>query len=133
MSRFISWLAVGIAAAFLVVVSASFSPGTAASLALAVGISTLSLSAYVVYSARGDVPAVVLGIASVAISAWTIVASMVFSASTAQSLALASSLAISGIAVAGLTAHEFENDYVVQPRRRDETSPERESSLAAAA
>jgi hypothetical protein len=42
MSRFISWLAVGVAAAFLVVASVAFAPAATASLAFAISIGTLA-------------------------------------------------------------------------------------------
>lgn len=133
MSRFISWLAVGIAAAFLVVVSASFPPASTAWLAFAISIGTLGVSAGTAYRYRHDIVSLFLALATFAVSGWTIVASLVFSQATVQSLALASSIAISGLAVAGLTAHELEKDYVVTPRQREETPRERESRLAAAA
>jgi hypothetical protein len=45
MSRFLSWLALGVAAAFLVVASASFSSAATAALAFAISIGTLVVSA----------------------------------------------------------------------------------------
>ncbi len=71
MSRFISWLAVGTAAAFLVVVSVSFLSAATAWLAFAIGIGTLFTSAGVAYRYRGDVGSLFLGLVSAAISAWT--------------------------------------------------------------
>lgn len=133
MSRFISWLAVGVAAAFLVVVSVAFAPAATASLAFAISIGTLAVSAGIAYTYRGDVPSLLLGLATSVVSAWTIVASLVFSQGTVQNLALASSLAISGLAVVGLTAHEIEHDYIVSPARREDRSPEQEPRLATAA
>ena len=50
-----------------------------------------------------------------------------------ESLALASALAIGGLAVAGLTANEVEHDYSLSSRRREDTVPKGESRLAAAA
>jgi hypothetical protein len=79
------------------------------------------------------VPSLVLGLATSVVSAWTIVASLVFSQGTVQTLALASSLAITGLAVVGLTAHEIEHDYVVLPAHRENRSSEREPRLATAA
>ena len=61
------------------------------------------------------------------ISAWTIVASLVFSQSTVQDLALGASLAISGLALVGLTAHEHAG------RSAKDRSSEGEAKLAAAA
>jgi hypothetical protein len=45
MFRFLSWLAVGVAAALLVVASVAFSPGAITSLAFAISIGTLIVSA----------------------------------------------------------------------------------------
>ena len=133
MFRFSAWLAVGIAAAFLVVATAAFSAGLTVWLAFGISIGTLAVSAGIVYRRRGDVASLVLGLAAVVVSGWTIVASLVFTASTMQALALASSLALSGLAIAGLTAHEIENDYVVYPRQRGETPATPDSRLSAAA
>lgn len=133
MSRFISWLAVGVAAAFLVVASAAFAPAATVSLAFAISIGTLAVSAGIAYRHRGDVPSLVLGLVTSVVSAWTIVATLVFSQGTVQSLALASSLAISGLAVVGLTAHEIEHDYIVSPAQHKDTSSEQEPRLATAA
>jgi hypothetical protein len=63
------------------------------------------------------------------VSAWTIVASLVFSQSTVQNLALAGSLAMCGLALVGLTAHEVSSEAVALSL---ETSDRRESKLAAA-
>ena len=74
-----------------------------------------------------------LGLVTAVVSVWTIVSSLVFSQSTVESLALASALAIGGLAVAGLTANEVEHDYSLSSRRREDTVSEGESRLAAAA
>jgi hypothetical protein len=133
MFRFISWLAVGIAAAFLVAAAASFSPAATAWLAFAIGIATLVVSAGVAYRYRTDLASLLLALAAVVVSAWTIVSSLVFSQTTVQSLALASALAISGLAILGLTAHEIENDHAASTRQREDTSRDTDPGLAAAA
>jgi hypothetical protein len=70
------------------------------------------------------------------ISAWAIVASLVFSETTVQNLALASSLAIAGLAIVGLTAHEVSHPRPVKavrdPSSETDSSTEREGRLAAA-
>ena len=131
MPRFVSWLALAVAGAFLVVVSVSFSLASITSLAFAVSIGTLVVSAGIAYYDRRSVPSVLAALAVAVISAWTIVASLVFSQSTMQTLALASSLAISGLAVVGLTAHEVSHEHAA--RAGKDTSTEREGRLAAAA
>ena len=137
MSRFLSWLAVGIAAAFLVVASAAFSPSAVTALAFAISIGTLIVSAGIAYLDRGSVATVYTAVLVAVISAWTIVASLVFSQSTVQHLALASSLAIGGLTVVGLTAQEVS---LVRAARsvngvstESDSSTEREARLAPAA
>ena len=133
MFRFVSWLVVGIAGAFLVVATAAFSAVVTTWLAFGISVGTLIASAGLAYRYRTDVASLALGLASLVVSGWTIVASVVFAQTTVQTLALASSLAISGLAVAGLTAHEIEHDYVVSRRRPEGTSETRDSRLSAAA
>jgi hypothetical protein len=65
------------------------------------------------------------------ISAWTIVASLIFSQSTVQNLALGASLAISGLAVVGLAANQVSQERAA--RSAKDSSTEREGRLAAAA
>ena len=113
MPRFISWLAVAAAAAFLVVVSVSFSLTTIQTLAFAISIGTLVVSAGIAVFDRRYVPSLVTAVVVMVISAWTIVASLIFSQSTVQNLALGASLAISGLAVVGLTATVYY--WVVTP------------------
>jgi putative Mn2+ efflux pump MntP len=131
MSRFVSWLALAVAGAFLVVVSASFSLAAIAALAFAVSIGTLVVSAGIAYYDRRSIPSQLTALVIAVISAWTIVASLVFSQSTARSLALGASLAISGLAVIGLTVHEVSQERAA--RSVNDTSTERRGSLAAAA
>jgi hypothetical protein len=133
MLRFSSWLGVAIAGAFLVVAAASFSAGATTWLAFGIGIGTLGVSAGVSYRYRTDIASLVLGVATLVVSAWMIASSIVFAQATVQTLTLASSLAISGLALAGLTAHEIEADYIVSHRRPQDTAGRRESQLSAAA
>ena len=130
MPRYLSWLAIGVAAAFLVVATAAFSPSTTASLAFAISIGTLIVSAAVSYGYRKDVATLSTSLVTAIVSGWTIVASLVFSLPTVQSLALASGLALAGLAIAGLTEHELDNERAVEySTSRDE----HESHLSAAA
>jgi FtsH-binding integral membrane protein len=131
MPRFLSWLAIAAAAAFLVVVSVSFSLTTIGTLAFAISIGTLVLSAGIAVFDRRYVPSLVTAVMVAVISAWTIVASLIFSQSTVQNLALGASLAISGLAVVGLTAHEVSHERAAQSVK--DSSTEREGRLAAAA
>jgi len=131
MPRFLSWLAIAAAAAFLVVVSVSFSLATIGTLAFAISIGTLVVSAGIAVFDRRYVPSLVTAVVVAVISAWTIVASLIFSQSTVQNLALGASLAISGLAVVGLTAHEVSHQRAAQSV--NDSSTEREGRLAAAA
>jgi FtsH-binding integral membrane protein len=131
MPRFLSWLAIAIASAFLVVASADFPLPAVAVLAFAVSIGTLLVSSALAYYGRPDVASVYTAVLVGLISAWTIVASLVFSQSTVQHLALGSSLAISALAVVGLTAHEVSLEHAAQPAV--DRSSEREPGISAAA
>jgi peptidoglycan/LPS O-acetylase OafA/YrhL len=131
MPRFLSWLALALAAAFLVVVSASFSLTTIGTLAFAISIGTLVVSAGIAVYDRRYVPSLITAVLVAVISAWTIVASLIFSQSTVQNLALGASLAIGGLAVVGLTAHEVSHERAAQSLK--DGSTEREGRLAAAA
>jgi hypothetical protein len=128
LTRYISWLAIGLAAAFLVVASASFSSLAAiAWLAFAISTGTLIVAVSIAVRYRGHVPTLVAAVATALVSGWTLVASLVFPLPTVQNLALAGSLAICGLALIGLTAHERSIEAVAQS-----ASDRRESKLAAA-
>jgi hypothetical protein len=131
MSRFLSWLALGVAAAFLVVASVSFSSAATAALAFGISIGTLIVSAVVAYIDRTSVASVYTAALIALISAWTIVASLVFSRPTVQNLALAASLAITGLAVVGLTGHEISLERAAQSAK--DAPSGHEGRLAAAA
>jgi hypothetical protein len=130
MPRYISWLVIGVAAAFLVVATAAFSLSTTASLAFAISIGTLIVSAAVSYRYRKDVATLSTGLVTAIVSGWTVVASLVFSLPTVQNLALASGLALAGLAIAGMTEHELENERAVE---YSSSRGEHESHLSAAA
>jgi hypothetical protein len=111
--RFISWLTVGVAAAFLVVATTAFSLSTIAALALGVGIGMLVVSLGIAYRYRDHIPTLVPALVTAVVSAWMIIASQVFSQATVQNLTLAEALAIGGLALVGLTAHELSSERIV--------------------
>ena len=113
MPRFISWLATGVAAAFLIVATAAFSLPTIAWLAFAVGVGMLAVSAGVSYAYRKDSATLATGLVTAIVSAWTIVASLVFSKPTVHDLALASGIALAALAVVGITQHELTLEHAV--------------------
>jgi hypothetical protein len=130
MSRYLSWLTIGLGGGFLVVATAAFSLSAIAWLAFAISIGTLVVAAGVAYVYRRHLATLVTAAVAACISAWTIVASLVFSQATVQNLALAAGLAVTALAVAGLTEHELSNEYVVHAV---EEAVERDARLAAAA
>jgi hypothetical protein len=131
MSRFLSWLVIAAAAVFLIVASAAFSSASVMWLAPATAAGTLVVSfAIAIYDRSYPLSAVTAGVI-VVISAWTIVASLVFSDPTVRHLALAEGLAISGLAAVGLTAHELTHERAM--RSRGPGSTDRESRVVAAA
>ena len=111
--RYLHNLATGLAAGFLVVATLVFSPIVASWLtfAIAAGITVAAL-ATIALPATGLVQRTLSGV-TVALGAWTIVASLVFAPVTAAVLGFASALAFVGLAVAGLTAHELTAERVV--------------------
>ena len=131
MPRFISWLAIALAAAFLVVATAAFTLSTVAALAFAVSIVTLAISAGIAYRYRDHAASRLTAVASAAVSVWTIVASQVFSQSTVHDLTLASGLAVGALALVGLTAHELSLQHAVPSA--DDGSSKRTSRLSTAA
>jgi NADH:ubiquinone oxidoreductase subunit 3 (subunit A) len=130
--RYFSWLVVGLAAVFLVVASASFSSLAAiAWLAFAISIGTMVVATGIAYRYRDHLPTLVTAIVTAVVSAWTILASLVFSQPTVQSLAFAGSLAIAGLALAGLTTNELASEHVIHSLEMSEDR--HDSRLAAAA
>lgn len=131
MYRFLSWLAIGIAAAFLVVATAAFSLPVIKWLAFSIGFGTLIVSGSVALSYRRHIPTALTGLATALVSAWTVVASLIFSEATVQNLALASGLALAGIAIIGITEHELVIERALT--RSTAEDGKQPSSLAAAA
>ena len=131
MYRFLSWMAIGIAAAFLVVATAAFSLPATRWLAFAIGLGTLAASAGVSYRYRRHIATLVTATTTALVSLWTVVASLVFSEPTVQNLALASGLALAGLAITGITEHELDRERAIAHGHPE--SGERGSGLAAAA
>jgi hypothetical protein len=70
--------------------------------------------------------AAILAVLAAGVRAWTLVASLVFSSSTVQTLAFAGSLAVVGLSLVGLTEHD-------RSHGAEQSSDTRKSGLAAAA
>jgi hypothetical protein len=90
----------------------------------AISIVTLAISAGIAYGERHHRAAGTTAVLAAGVSAWTLVASLVFSSSTVQTLAFAGSLAVVGLSLVGLT--ELSHDA-------EESSDTRKSRLAVAA
>jgi hypothetical protein len=111
--RYLSYIALGVAAAFLIIATSVFPLDTVVELTLGIGIGMLVVSLGIAERYRHDLTSVFVGLASAAVSAWTIVASQIYSASTVDDLAFASAIAVAGLALIGLTAHELTTERVV--------------------
>jgi hypothetical protein len=122
--RYLSYLSLAVAAAFLVVATVAFQASTVDALAFGMGVGMFVVSAGLAVGYRHDLPPLVIGACIAAVSAWTILASLVFSDSTVSDLAYASGLAIAALSVAGLTAHELGAERVVHSLEVRESKPQ---------
>jgi hypothetical protein len=133
--RYFSFLALGIAAAFLVVASQAFALVDIANVSLGVAIGMLVVSLGVIARYRRHIPSAATGLGIGAVSAWMIVSSQVFSLATVQNLTFAEALAIAGLVIVGLTGHELGSERVVHSLetraygREAEPSPEHEFAI----
>jgi hypothetical protein len=123
--RYISYLSLGVAAAFLVVATYAFSLSTIVALSLGLGIAMLAVSLGVAARYRSDLSTLVVSGAIAAVSAWMIVSSQVFAQSTVDDLTFASALAVGALAAIGLTAHELDTERVVHKLEVHEGQGER--------
>jgi hypothetical protein len=111
--RYISYLSLGVGAAFLVVATYAFSLSTIAALSLGLGIAMLAVSLGVAARYRKDLVTLAVSGAIAAVSAWMIISSQVFAQSTVSDMTFALALAIGGLAAVGLTANELDTERVV--------------------
>ena len=112
--RYISWVALGIAAAFLVVASTAFALIDISNLALGIGIGTLVVSVLLAYRYRTDAATLLVAAATAIVSAWMIIDSTVFSLREVQSLTLADGLALLALSLIGLTRHELAEEQALR-------------------
>jgi hypothetical protein len=111
--RYFSFMALAVAAAFLVIASQAFARVDIANVSLAVAIGMLLASIAVAARYRRHIPSLAAGLTVAAVSAWMIVSSQVFSLATVQNLTFAEALAIAGLSLIGLLAHELSTERVV--------------------
>jgi hypothetical protein len=132
--RFISYLSLGVAAAFLVVATYAFSLSTIAALSLGLGIAMLAVSLGVAARYRKDLVTRAVSGGIAVVSGWMIVSSQVFAQSTVDNMTFALALAIGALAAIGLTAHELDTERVVHKLEvhegQDEGSEKRERIAA---
>jgi hypothetical protein len=111
--RYFSFLALAIAAAFLVVASQAFALPAIQGVSLGVNIGILVVSALVTVGYRSHLASSVIGSLTAIVAGWTIVASQVFSLGVVQTLTFAGGVAVVILAIAGLTAHELSTERIV--------------------
>jgi hypothetical protein len=111
--RYPSFIALAVAAAFLVVATIVFPLSTVVELALGLGIGMLIVSLGIAARYSDHIPSFVVGAISAVVSLWLIVASQAFAASSVDNIALASALALGALSLIGLTAHELSAERVV--------------------
>jgi hypothetical protein len=111
-SRFLTNAGLTLAGAFTVVASMAWAPATFTWLMFAAGIAAVGLSLGAAVRGRGSAQRAIDG-ATAALGAWTIVASLVFSASVVTWLGFASGIGMVGLALIGLTLHELHTERVV--------------------
>jgi hypothetical protein len=130
-TRYLSNAALGVAGGFLVVASQAFTQPSIEWLALGIGILAVVLSAGIALKGRGNVQRG-LDVLVAAVGAWTIVETLIFTASTNTWLGFSSGAAFVALALAGLTYHELSTERVVHSFEiSDSESAEREYAHAA--
>jgi hypothetical protein len=107
-ARFVSALLAGLAGGFVVVASQAFTPSTAGWIAFGIGLGLLVLAA--VPSLAGDKGLVSRAIDAVlaAVSAWTVVASVVWTGTTLKWLTFAEGIAFAALALGGLILNQVQ-------------------------
>lgn len=130
-TRYLAFLTIAIAGAFTVVASTAFARPTISSIALGVGAGVFIVSAAIAARYHRHRPSLVTGVLLAALGAWTAISSQVFGLATVEHLALANSLAISALALIGLTAHELGTERVVHSLHVGAEERQRQSSAAA--
>ena len=112
-SRFASFMALALLAVVLVVATQAFALAVVQWLTFGIAVASLVLTLGIAVGARRHLPSAILGGFGSIVSAWTIVASLVFGLSTVMWLGFAAGVALIAIAAGGLVAHEFSTERVV--------------------
>lgn len=128
--RYVSNLVLALVAGFLVVATQAFSPAIAAALVFAIAIGATVLSLGTIAAPTTTAQRAISGVAAV-VGGWTVVASLVFFPTTVVWLGFASALALVGLAVIGMTAHELTTERVVHSLEVEREPLEHREPLAA--
>jgi hypothetical protein len=112
--RYLSYLALGVGAAFLAVATAAFSNSTVVGLSIGLGIAMLVVSLGIAWRYRKDLLSLAVGSCIAVISLWTVLAALIFSKGTVDDLSFASAVAIGALTIVGLTAHELEAEHSLE-------------------
>ncbi|MHB1572233.1 MAG: hypothetical protein ACYC0H_23920 [Solirubrobacteraceae bacterium] len=112
-SRYLSSLALILGAGFLVVATQAFAPITVAWLTFAIAAGAAFVGMWMIFGPTMTVYHRVLGGLVGVLSAWTIVASLVFLPATVLWLGFASAIGFVALGVGGLTAHELTAERVI--------------------
>jgi hypothetical protein len=113
-TSFLTNTAIAVATGLLVVVSQAFAAATTAWIALGIAVGILAVSCVAqADTSRGRVQRTLDGMVA-AVSAWTIVASVVFHGATVRWLSTGEALALVALALTGLTYNELREQKVVR-------------------
>jgi hypothetical protein len=112
-ARFASFMTLALLAVILVVGTQAFALGVVKWLTFGIAAASLVLTLGIVAGLGRHVPSAILGGFGVIVSAWTIVASLVFGLPTVMWLGFAAAVALLAIAAGGLVAHELSTERVV--------------------
>jgi hypothetical protein len=113
-TRFVTNTIFAVAAGFLVVASQAFSSSTTSWIAFGIAIGILAVACLAQADAsRGLVQRSLDGVVAI-VSAWTIVASVVFHGATVRWLSTGEALALVALALAGLTYNELREQQALR-------------------
>ena len=112
-TRFASFMTLALLAVILVVATQAFALAVVAWLTFGIAVGALVLTLGITVGLRRHLPSAILGGFGAIVSAWTIVASLVFGLPTVMWLGFAAAVALLAIAAGGLVAHELSTERVV--------------------
>lgn len=128
--RYLSNLALALITGFLVVATQAFALPAVQWLVFAIATGATVISLGTLATDRNIVQRTISGLAAV-VGGWTIVASLVFGLGTVMWLGFAGALALIGLALIGLTVHEFSTERVVHSLEVESEPSMRREPIAA--